>query len=90
MPEPEFAQGVSLRPILEDPAAPGHAAYAYFRSGTTVRTETHRLIVHKKDGYVELYDHTSEAGETVNVAEANPELVEALKAQLAARLPQGD
>ena len=88
LPQPDFTQGVSLRPILEDPNASGHAAISYFSgSRRTIRTETHRLIVHG-DGFVELYDHTSPEKETQNVAAENPEVVQRLLAQLNDRKPQ--
>ncbi|MCP9234637.1 sulfatase-like hydrolase/transferase [Lewinella sp. JB7] len=74
---PPFAQGTSLRYLLEDSTATGHPAIAYTASATTVRTDTHRLILHD-DGFVELYDHTSPAGETVNVADDHPATVESL------------
>ena len=84
---PDFVHGVSLRPILQDPAAPGHAAIAYHGSARTIRTGTHRLILHK-DGYAELYDHTSVAKETNNVAADNASLVQKLSGRLADRLTQ--
>jgi iduronate 2-sulfatase len=83
--KPDFAHGVSLRSILEAPDATGHSAISYTKA-RTIRTETHRLIVHKND-YVELYDHTSIAGETQNIAENHPELIQQLLAQLKKRLP---
>ncbi len=81
LPKPTFVNGVSLFPILKNPASPGHPALAYKGTTQTIRTETHRLIAHK-DGYNELYDHTSPAGETRNLAEANPQLVKQLRARL--------
>jgi len=84
LPKPEFAQGVSLRPILESPKAPGHPAISYGR-GRTIRTDTHRLIVHR-NGHAELYDHRSAAGETKNIAADNPNLVSELTAKLNERL----
>lgn len=81
---PDFVDGVSLRPQLEAPEAPGHPAISYARA-RTIRTDTHRLIVHRDD-HVELYDHTSEAKETRNVAEENPDLVRELRAKLEKRL----
>jgi iduronate 2-sulfatase len=86
LPAPDFAHGVSLRPILESPDAPGHAAISYAR-GRTIRSETHRLIAHS-DGYVELYDHTSAAGETQNVADDQPARVQKLMQMLDERLPK--
>lgn len=82
---PDFVDGVSLKPILDLPDAPGHDAISYAGKGKTIRTDSHRMIVHK-DGFVELYDHESPDGETVNVAEKNPPLVEAMLEKLNARL----
>ena len=84
VPKPDFAHGVSLKPILDDPNSPGHSAIAYRNSQRTIRTQTHRLIVHK-DGHVELYDHTTVAKETVNVAHANASLVADLTKRLRKR-----
>lgn len=81
-PVPGFAMGESLVPMLEDPEAPGHTAYGYRSDKATLRTATHRIVLHKKDGFVELYDHTMPEKETVNIAEQHPELVAGLKAQL--------
>ena len=83
--EPELLQGVSLRPILESPSAPGHVAISYGRGARTIRTDTHRLIAHR-DGYVELYDHASPAKETANVADEHPGVVQELLARLNQRL----
>lgn len=85
LPIPEFAHGVSLRPLLVDPKAQGHPAISYAKGKRTIRTESHRLIVHD-DGYAELYDHTSAEKETKNIAEAFPEIVERLSSQLETRL----
>ena len=74
LPEPGFVQGVSLRPILTNPSAPGHPAISYKGATRTIRTRTHRLIRHNS-GHVELYDHRSKAGETENLAAERPELV---------------
>ena len=86
LPQPDFVHGVSLRPLLEDPTAPGHPAISY-AGGRTIRTDRHRLILHR-GGYVELYDHSTAAKETKNVAESNPEVVQRLVARLNERLPQ--
>ncbi|MFK8114216.1 MAG: sulfatase [Rubripirellula sp.] len=85
LPKPDFADGVSLGPILRDPAAKGHVALAYKKGASTIRTETHRLILHSK-GHAELYDHRSPEKETRNVAESNVELVETLSSQIRQRL----
>ena len=85
LPFPDFVDGQSLKPQIESPKAEGHPAFAYSKSNRTVRTDTHRLILHK-DGYAELYDHTSPAGETQNIAEENPDEVKALSALIEARI----
>ena len=43
------------------------------------------MILHK-DGFVELYDHTTTERETKNIANQYPQLVEDLKKKLYARL----
>jgi len=85
LPHPDFAAGVSLEPILKNPDAPGHPAISYWGGSNSVRTESHRLILHK-DGYAELYDHNSAEKETRNIAPENPELVEKLTQAIKARL----
>ena len=87
LPEPEFVEGVSLGPILDDPTSIGHPAISYRQGAQTIRTETHRLILHD-DGFAELYDHTSPESETVNVAAANASLVVNLTKSLQDRLYQ--
>ncbi len=81
---PSYVQGVSLRSILLDPSSAGHMAFAYKNKASTIRTATHRLILHK-DGFVELYNHQSLDKETVNVADQNQELVDELKKKLKER-----
>ncbi len=85
VPTPDFADGVSLGPILRNPAAPGHVAISYWQDARTIRTEGHRLILHD-DGYAELYDEQSAEKETKNLAEAEPSLVEQLTGRLRERL----
>ena len=83
--KPDFAQGVSLRPILDSPDAPGHAAVSYAKA-RTIRTQTHRLILHN-DGYAELYDHRSPERETKNIAAEHPDIVKELTDVLDKRKP---
>ncbi len=85
LPIPSFVQGTSLVPLLLDPMKPGHDAFAYGKNASTIRTETHRMILHD-DGFAELYDHRSAAGETENIASAHPNIVKQLATQLTARL----
>jgi iduronate 2-sulfatase len=82
---PEFVQGVSLTAILEEPKSMGHPALAYFKDASTIRTETHRMILHEDD-FVELYDHRSEENESKNIADEHPELVQDLTEVLKSRL----
>ncbi|MGB7345774.1 MAG: sulfatase [Pirellulaceae bacterium] len=85
LPTPDFVDGQSLKPILDSPELSGHAAIAYTSRAKTIRTDRHRLIVHR-DGSLELYDHTSPEAETKNIAETSPEIVEALTAKIQERL----
>lgn len=85
VPIPDFAHGVSLVPMLEDPAYAGHPAISYTGGAQTIRTDTHRMILHK-DGFVELYDHQTPDGETRNVATDHLGLVSQLTHQLQHRL----
>lgn len=85
VPAPDFADGVSLKPILDDPSAAGHDAFAYGKGAKTIRNKTHRMILHG-NGFAELYDHSSPEGESQNVAEANPTIVKQLTGQISARL----
>lgn len=85
LPVPNFVHGVSLRPILDDPSSPGHPAVSYGKGGATIRNATHRLILHD-DGYAELYDHTSAAKETKNIAITDSALVDRLSQRLEKRL----
>lgn len=82
---PEFAQGISLKAILENPDTEGHLAIAYTNNASTIRTATHRMTLHN-DGFVELYNHTSAEKETKNIAGKYPELVAELKNALKAKL----
>lgn len=86
LPKPDYVDGRTLQPLLDDPGKTEHrAAIAYRNSNRTVRTATHRLISHKGD-YTELYDHTSPEKETVNISAENEKLVTELKALIAKRL----
>ena len=86
LPAAEFAQGHSLRAILESPSdTEGHPAISYHGGARTIRTDTHRLIAHK-NGHMELYDHQSKDGETKNLAGPQPELAQQLLKKLCARL----
>ncbi|WP_052143649.1 sulfatase [Wocania ichthyoenteri] len=82
---PNSTQGVSLKKVLEEKDSVGHIALAYNNYAATLRTLTHRLVLHK-DGFVELYDHSTNEKETNNIAYDYPELVEKLKQELQIKL----
>lgn len=84
---PDGMKGESLAPIVRDLASADRGtAVAYHGRVRTIRSETHRLIVHT-DGYRELYDHRRDPGETRNVAEAQKETADLLESLLEARRP---
>ena len=91
--KPAHLEGSSLAPLLKDPTRAGKAAAfsQYPRGewmGYTMRTDRYRFTSWGDAG-TELYDHQTDAGETVNLA-ARPEnaaLVEQLGAQLRQGLP---
>ncbi|MEX0316125.1 MAG: sulfatase [Allomuricauda sp.] len=83
---PNFVQGKSLEGLLNTENVLGSPALAYTGTAKTIRTKTHRLVLHD-DGYTELYDHTSSLKETKNIADSYPELVEKLKQALLKKLP---
>lgn len=87
--KPNFVHGQSLAPILADPALPGHEAISY-TSLQTIRNDQYRLIYRSKNGEHELYDHSSPAKETKNVADKFPEIVKSLSNKLNERLAQRD
>jgi iduronate 2-sulfatase len=83
---PASMTGTSLVPHLQDPRTPGRVAVSYRANARTIRDASHRLVVHN-DGYVELYDHRLDSGETRNVAGTEGETVARLLAELNARRP---
>lgn len=64
-------EGRSLRPLLEDPAAPWDrpALTTFGPNNHSLRSERHRYIRYA-DGSEELYDHETDPGEHVNLAGA--------------------
>jgi iduronate 2-sulfatase len=85
LPIPGELSGSSLLPQLKTPTQNGGAAVAYTGDTETIRTATHRLIRHtaeNKPPFFELYDHTTEAAETNNIAADNPDLVHELRDRL--------
>ncbi len=84
LPAPDFVDGTSLVPMLNDPESPGHPAVSY-AAATTLRTSRYRLISHK-NGHLELYDFSISPPGAVNVAQRSPEIAAELKQELSARL----
>ncbi len=84
LPKPEFAQGVSLLPVLSGKDEAGHPAFSYKGDIKTIRTDTHRLIAHRK-GELELYDHSTPEGESKNIADTEPETAKELLGKIQAR-----
>lgn len=88
LPVPSGLDGRSLRPQLDDPAAPTtKPAHGFWTGGQrTLRTERWRLIVQAgKDGAaprVELFDYQNDPDETRNHAEQEPETVRELLTRL--------
>ena len=95
--KPNFIDGTSLAPILNDPSTKVHkgAVNQYYRGnskgkhmGYALRTDSYRFIEWRdfETGEVtakELYDHRTEHSETHNIAEeVKPELIEKLTTQL--------
>ncbi|MEE2947710.1 MAG: sulfatase [Verrucomicrobiota bacterium] len=78
--------GKSLAKVLDDPSAKVRdAALSYWRDSITVRTQSHRLIVTRKNDQiikVELYDQSTHFDPVENKADTNPKVVERLKAYL--------
>ncbi|WP_166825906.1 sulfatase [Thalassoroseus pseudoceratinae] len=81
IPRPNGIDGQSLVPNINDPKKQGTEAVSYGSRATTIRTPTHRMVLHR-NGYAELYDHRTPAGETVNIAEREPETVQRLTEKL--------
>ncbi|QVY66103.1 sulfatase [Polaribacter sp. Q13] len=82
---PAFAKGTSLKRLLKNNKKSGHLAVAYNGKAQTLRTDTYRLIAHKK-GSFELYNHLKDPLEMNNIAESNPEVVQKLNLLLKEKL----
>ena len=83
---PDFLDGKSVKPQLEDPSVVRPPAISSYGEGNTaIRTERWRYIRYE-DGSEELYDHKSDPNEWVNLAE-DPKLQET-KERLAAAIPE--
>ncbi|MEM8733763.1 MAG: sulfatase/phosphatase domain-containing protein, partial [Planctomycetota bacterium] len=85
VPVPNWTDGDSmLGPNAND--ASESLAISYFRNAKTIRTQSHRLILHR-DGFQELYDHRSDPYEQTNVAQTEKEQARELVQLLQEKLP---
>ena len=87
LPVPSQLEGLSLTPVIAQPARPWKtAAFSQISGGTTkrcsVRTDQYRYT--ESEHHRELYDYDADPDETVNIANLleNRELVDHLRAQL--------
>ncbi|MFY0714923.1 sulfatase [Seonamhaeicola sp. NFXS20] len=86
LPIPDFSDGASLVPIMENQnLKSSKAAIAYTSGGTTIRTDKYRFTKNEK-GFVELYNHQNDGSETVNIADKYPEIVKQLEKQIIERV----
>ena len=81
IPIPDFADGLSLVPILKNPKADGHEAVGFKKDATTIRTDRYRMVRHTT-GEIELYDHQSVEKEQLNIANQNSEIVQLLEQKI--------
>lgn len=81
IPKPDSIDGQSLLPGIDNPDTSSKMAISYTRDEVTLRTDTHRLIIHN-DGYAELYSHESPEKETRNIARENPEKVVSMAGEI--------
>lgn len=81
---PKTIDGVSLAPVLADPASTvKRRAFGYWGGGVTMRTDRYRITAHAKGTpTVELYDHRDDPHEANNIAAANPKVVKELLPEL--------
>jgi iduronate 2-sulfatase len=83
---PSVPDGKDLSQCVARPTHHGRShAWAYWRSGTSIRTETYRFTRWPRKGrddLIELYDHTKDPNETRNIAGSSPATVAAFQALL--------
>lgn len=85
LPQPDFVDGQSLAGELRGKPSTDALAISYSPQARTLRTDRYRFIMHR-DGQLELYDHQSPAGETLNIAQQSPAICAELQKLLDERL----
>ena len=83
--KPDFVQGKSLKPFLNNPKTKGHVAYSYLNAVHSIKTEKYRFIQHD-NLELELYDHKTDPHERKNIAANEPKKVAELKKILAEKM----
>jgi len=90
--ELEWLDGESLRPLFQGGQLKRDALFFHYphfafhqanRPGSAIRSGRYKLILRYDDDSVELFDLENDLGETHDLAAANPELAQTLKARLA-------
>ncbi|TWU48882.1 Arylsulfatase [Rubripirellula tenax] len=87
IPSPNNLDGSSLMSILDDPASAGDYAISYTKKARTLRDNQYRLTVHD-NGAEELYDHSTDEAETLNLASQRADVVKEMRKRLDDRLPR--
>lgn len=78
---PNNLDGQSLKSSIDHGTTPiKKMAFSFFNRGISLRTRDYRLTKYyrEEEPLIELYDHKSDPNESVNIAEANPQLVDTL------------
>jgi arylsulfatase A-like enzyme len=80
---PAEADGKSLAVLLEEPGNRSwdNHAFSYFNKGISLRTDRYRFTKYfrKESPTIELYDHKTDPYENVNIASANPGIVQKMQ-----------
>lgn len=82
---PESVDGVSIRPIIEDPKAKVRdVVMGYWNNRITIRDQRYRLSLYKnkEEQRIVLFDHKKDPNESINVAEKSPKIVTELMVKL--------
>ena len=86
LPERDDLDGLSLRPLLENPSAPRRPAVSTYRPGNHVALSQKWRYIRYADGTEELYDRVNDPNDWFNLAD-DPQHAE-VKRQLAQAMPE--